>query len=176
MRIMPDYRRFYIPNSITFITCVTRDRYPYLKSKSDIDLFFSTLARVKEIKPFELMAYVVLPDHFHWLMKVDQSSGNFSKVMHSIKRNFTQNYKQAHNVQKSISIWQRGFWDHVIRDERDLEIHLDYIHWNPIKHGCVNKPSNWPYSTYRDWEGMGIYDLGWGCVEIPENISGLNFE
>ena len=173
---MPDYRRFYFLNAIVFITCVTRNRNPYLKSNSDINLFFDTLAIVKEIYLFELLAHVVLPDHFHWLMQLDNPSGNFSKVMQSIKRNYTRNYKSAHNVQKSLSIWQRGFWDHVIRDEQDLENHLDYIHWNPIKHGYVNRPEDWPCSTYRDWVGLGVYETGWGWVEKPNNINGMDFE
>jgi putative transposase len=134
------------------------------------------LARVKEINPFELLGYVVLPDHFHWLMRVGVPSGNFSKVMHSIKRNFTRNYKHLHGIETAISIWQRGFWDHVIRDERDLEIHLDYIHWNPIKHGYVNKPEDWSYSTYRDWMSNGFYELDWGWNTEPDNISGMYFE
>ena len=173
---MPIIRRFYIPNAIVFITCVTKDRYPYLKSKRDVDLFFATLAVVNEINPFELLAYVVMPDHFHWLMKVDEPSGNFSRVMHSVKRNFTQNYKHLHDLQTSISIWQRGFWDHVIRDERDLELHFDYIHWNPIKHGYVTQPEDWVYSTYKDWMGKGVYEIGWGWKKEPENIAGMDFE
>jgi putative transposase len=173
---MPDYRRFFIPNSIVFITCVTKDRYPYLKSEPDINLFFETLARVKEINPFELLAYVVLPDHLHWLMKVNDPSGDFSKVMHSIKRNFTRNYKHAHNVQRSLQIWQRGYWDHVIRDEQDLELHLDYIHWNPIKHGYVNKPEKWQHSSYYDWTRNGFYEIGWGWDTEPISINGMDFE
>jgi putative transposase len=173
---MPNYRRFYIPNATIFITCVTRKRYPYLKSKPDIDLFFGILEKVNEIHPFELQAYVMLPDHFHWLMKVDESSGNFSKIMHSIKRNFTRNYKHSQNIQQPLTLWQRGFWDHVIRDEQDFGTHLDYIHWNPIKHGYVNKPEDWPYSSYKDWVKDGVYEQGWGWVEEPLNINGLNFE
>jgi putative transposase len=173
---MPDYRRFYIPNAIVFITCVTRNRYPYLKSQSDIELFFTTLKNVNAIKPFELMASVILPDHFHWLMKTDQLSGNFSIVMHSTKSNFTRNYKREHNVQRSISIWQRGFWDHVIRNERDLKIHLDYIHWNPVKHGFVTKPEDWIYSTYRNWLDRGYYEVGWGWNKEPANINKMDFE
>ena len=96
--------------------------------------------------------------------------------MHSVKRNFTQNYKQLHDVQTSISIWQRGFWDHVIRDERDLGIHLDYIHWNSIKHGYVNKPEDWPYSSYKGWMGKGVYEIGWGWNQEPEKITSMNFE
>jgi len=173
---MPNIRRFYIPNAIVFITCVTRDRYPYLKSKKDVDLFFATLASVNEINPFELLAYVVLPDHFHWLMKVDEPSGNFSRVMHSVKRNITQNYKHIHDVQTSLNIWQRGFWDHVIRDERDLELHCDYIHWNPIKHGYVTQPEDWPYSSYKVWVGKGVYEIGWGWKKEPKNIKYMDFE
>jgi putative transposase len=173
---MPNYRRYYTPNAIVFITCVTRERYPYLKSRTDIDLFFSTLTRVQQTNPFEIIAHVILPDHFHCLIKVNHPSGDFSTVMHSLKRNYTRNYKRAHNIQKTLSIWQRGFWDHVIRDEQDFGTHLDYIHWNPIKHGWVNKPEDWPYSTYRDWINEGVYEIGWGWVEEPQNLNGLKFE
>lgn len=173
---MPNFLRYYIPNAITFITCITRDRFPYLKSKKDVDLFFETLARADEFYRFELLAYVVLPDHFHWLMKVDDSSGNFSKVMHSIKRNFTLNYKKAHHVHTPLNIWQSRFWDHVIRDTVDLEIHIDYIHWNPVKHGYAYRPERWPYSTYQEWMDRGYYMPSWGCSAEPENLTGMDFE
>jgi len=173
---MPNYRRFYIPNAIIFISCVTRKRFPYLKSKSDIDIFFGTLVKVKEIHPFELLAYVILPDHFHCLIKSDHPSVNFSKFMHSIKRNFTRNYKRTHNIQLPLNLWQRGFWDHVIRNEQDFENHLDYIHWNPVNHGCVNNPEDWPYSSYRNWVEIGVYEIGWSWDEQPNNISSLDFE
>ena len=157
---MPNFHRFYIPDSVVFITWVTQDRYPYLKSKEDVDLFFETISRANEINPFELLAYVILPDHFHWLMKVDDPAGNFSKIMHSIKRNSTLNYKRAHEIQTPISIWQSRFWDHVIRDEADLERHFDYIHWNPVKHGYISKPEDWSYSTYKNWVVEGHYEHG----------------
>ena len=173
---MPNYHRYYIPNAIVFITCVTKDRHPYLKVDKDVDLFNKTVARAKEINPFELLAYVVLPDHFHWLMRVADTSGDFSKIMHSVKRNFTKNYKKSNNVNSPLIIWQRGFWDHVIRDETDLESHFDYIHWNPVKHGYVNEPESWPHSTYKDWVGNGFYNLGWGWNREPENITGMDFE
>jgi putative transposase len=118
------------------------------------------LEKIKEIHPFELQAYVVLADHFHWLMKVDKSSGKFSKIMHSIKSNFTRYFKHTHDIQKPLNIWQRGFWDHVIRDEQDFGTHLDYIYWNPVKHGCVNKPEDWPNSSYKDWVKEGVYEQG----------------
>jgi putative transposase len=64
----------------------------------------------------------------------------------------------------------------VIRDEQDFGTHLDYNHWNPIKHGYVNKPGDWPYSSHKDWVNEGVYEQGWGWVEEPPNIYGLNFE
>ena len=161
---------------MVFITCVTRHRVPYLKSGTDIDLFIATSTRVQQTNPFDFIAYVVLPDHFHCLMKVDHPSGDFSKVLHSIKRNFTRNYKRVHDIQGPLSIWQRGFWDHVIRNEQDFENHLDYIHWNPIKHGYVNKPEDWPYSSFRDWVDLCVYGTEWGWIDEPKNIRSLNFE
>ena len=83
---MPDYRRYYIPDAIVFITCVTRDRIPYLRRKEDLSLFWETLRRVQQQHPFRLLAFIILPDHFHWLMRVDDPEGNFSTIMHSIKR------------------------------------------------------------------------------------------
>ena len=95
-------------------------------------------------------------------MRVDDQNDNFSNVLHSIKRNFTFNYKSAHNISGSISIWQRGFWDHVIRDERDLNRHFDYIHWNPVKHGYVRRVADWPYSSFHRFVAQGVYPVNWG--------------
>ena len=88
---MPNFRRYYVPNAIVFITGVTRDRVRYLEPERDVSLLFGTLRCVRDLHPFRLLAYVILPDHFHWLMRVDDASGNFSKVMHSVKRNYTLN-------------------------------------------------------------------------------------
>jgi len=173
---MPNFRRYYIPNATVFISCVTRDRYPYLQSEMDVDTFIETLSNVLEYHPFRILAHVILPDHFHWLMKVDDPDGDFSKVLHSVKRNFTLNYKKAHNIETPLSIWQSRFWDHVIRDEKDLENHFDYIHWNPVRHGYVSRPEDWSYSTYKDWMVKGFYDLGWGWSGEPESITGMDLD
>ena len=176
MNDMSNFRRYYIPNSIIFITCVTRDRSPFLESNEDVNLFFYTLARVNDIYQFEILAHVVLPDHFHWLLKVADPHRNFSKIIHSIKRNFTLNYKKLHEIESPLSIWQERFWDHIIRDELDLERHFDYVHWNPVNHGYSQKPEDWPYSTYRKWVNYGYYELGWGWSEEPESISMMEME
>ena len=126
------------------------------------------------IHPFNLLAYVILPDHFHWLMRVNDSKGDFSSILHSFKRNFTLNYKKARDIQTPISFWQARFWDHIIRDEIDLKQHFDYIHWNPVKHGYVFQPDAWQESTYCHWQNLGYYDLEWGIAGPPVNIVNMN--
>jgi putative transposase len=109
-------------------------------------------------------------------MRVDNSKGHFSTVMHSLKRNFTMNYKKFHSISSSFTVWQKRFWDHVIRDEYDLNRHLDYIHWNPVKHGFVDHPEDWPQSSFLDWLERGYYPENWGWEHEPKNIEGMNFE
>lgn len=173
---MPNFRRYYIPNAITFITGVTHDRVPYLGNEKNLRLFWETMRRVQEFHPFNLLVYVILPDHFHWLMRVDDKDGNFSDVLQSIKRNYTINFKKQREITRSFSLWQARFWDHVIRDENDLNDHFDYIHWNPVKHGYVQRPEDWTQSTYLFWLERGYYELGWGWDNEPSNIVGLDFE
>ena len=173
---MPEFRRYYIPDAIVFITCVTRDRMPYLRGTENLDLFWETLRRVQRKHPFRLLAYVILPDHVHWLIRVDDPSGNFSTVMHSIKRNYTLNYKKAHHIDGSLSLWQARLWDHIVRDERDLSDHFDYIHWNPVKHGYVQKVGEWEQSTYRHWQQRGFYDAWWGDAGQPTSIAEMDLE
>ncbi len=170
---MPNFRRYYIPNSIVFITAVTTDRIPYFENEENLALFWETLKRVKNIHPFRLLAYVILPDHFHWLMRVDDEQGNFSTVLHSIKRNYTLNFKKLRDIKTPVKIWQKRFWDHIIRDERDLNNHFDYIHWNPVRHGYVGSPRGWQHSTYLHWLERGYYESAWGCEGEPRNIRGM---
>jgi putative transposase len=175
-RRMPNFRRYYIPNAIVFITGVTRDRVPYLEPEDNIELFWETMRHVQEVHPFHLLAYVILPDHFHWLMRVDDESGDFSVVLHSVKRNFTLNFKKAHGIAAPVSLWQKRFWDHVIRGEEDLNNHFDYIHWNPVKHGYVRRPEDWSHSMYLYWLECGYYQPGWGHEGEPSDILDMDLE
>ena len=172
---MSSIRRYYIPNAVVFITCVTKSRRRLFQHEENIDLFWHTLHKVQEHHAFQLLAYVILTDHFHWLIKVDDKDGDFSKVMHSFKRGFTFNYKRRGRVSDSLQIWQNRFWDHVIRDEKDLENHLDYIHWNPVKHGLVKQPQDWPHSSFHQWVEGGYYGPGWGINE-PDNITQMEID
>jgi putative transposase len=173
---MPDYRRYYLLGFPVFITCVTQNRQPIFKAKENLELFWKSVEMVKDNHHFDLLAHVVLPDHFHWLIKLPENNPDFSKVLLSFKWNFTLNYKRYHKISTSLKLWQRGFWDHVIRDDRDFQKHLDYIHWNPVKHGYTNNPEFWVASSFNDWKMKGVYCEGWGSGNEPDSIKGVSYE
>ncbi len=168
-----DFRRYYIPNAIVFITQVIQDREPVFQNKAHLELLRSTLRTVKDLHPFSMLAYVFLPDHFHLLLKPTGQS-NFSQIMHSLKPNFTKAYKQAVGVSGSMKFWQKRFWDHVIRDVSDFQCHLDYIHYNPVKHGWTTMPEDWPHSSFMHWKNKGAYPERWGW-SLPETIADLDW-
>jgi putative transposase len=173
---MPNFRRHYIPNAIVFITSVTQDRIPYLQGERNLALFWETLRYIQQIHPFNLLAYVTLPDHIHWLLRVNDPSETFSDILRSVKRSFTFNFKRAYGITTPVTLWQQRFWDHVIRDERDLERHFDYIHYNPVKHGYVKYPEDWAESTFKHWLERGYYEVGWGHHGTPENVAEMEAE
>ena len=163
-----NFRRYYVPDSIVFITQVVQDHKPVFKDESLIELLRATLRQVKELHPFAMLGYVFLPDHLHLLIKPTGDS-NFSQIMHSFKPNFTKAYKQAAGITRPTKLWQKRFWDHIIRDEVDLHRHLDYIHYNPVKHRWVTKPENWAHSSFLAWKKRGAYPDGWGWSE-PQSV------
>lgn len=168
---MPNFRRYYLPNRLVFITSVTHNRCHHLEGALNLLVFWETLRNVQEIHLFHLFAYVILPDHFHWIMQLPEDAPNFSRVLHSVKSNFSRNLKIALNSQIPLNIWQDRFWDHIIRDEDDLKNHLDYIHWNPVKHGLVKVVKDWPYSSFHKFVAQGAYPGDWGGREIA-NVGG----
>ena len=166
---MPNFRRYYIPNAIVFLTTVTRGRQPLFACPDNINLWWENLRITREYHPFKLWAYVILPNHIHVLLQPTGKS-NFSQIMNSTKSNFTKDYKAKHTITGSLSLWQPRFWDHIIRDAWDLEKHFDYVHYNPIKHGLVTRPEDYQHSSYRYWLEKGYYDVGWGWDEEPVSL------
>ena len=158
-----DIRRYYIPNSIVFVTQVVARRAPIFGNEQHLLLLRSVLHNVKELHPFVMLAYVFLWEHFHLLVKPDMGVTH-SEIMHSIKLNYTKQYKTALAIQGSMRFWQPRYWDHVIRDEDDFSFHMDYIHYNPVKHGVAAKPEGWPHSSYSYWRQRGAYPDRWGWV------------
>lgn len=161
-----NFRRYYVPNALVFITQVVQDREPVFQDQDYLELLLSTLRTVKQLHPFSMLGYVFLPEHFHILIKPTGNS-NFSHIMHSLKPNFTKAYKEATGRTQSLKFWQKRFWDHIIRDETEFERVLDYIHYNPVKHKRVTRPEDWKYSSFLAWRERGAYPEEWGWSTPP---------
>jgi putative transposase len=164
---MPDYRRNRVPGGTYFFTINLRDR------RSDLlvveiaalrDAVRTELAR----RPFHIDAWVVLPDHMHCQWTLPEGDADFSGRMRDIKAGFTRRIaRQAERTigtlrQRESGIWQRRFWQHTIRDERDYAAHMDDIHVNPVKHGLVKEARGWEYSVISAMFGGGFISVGMG--------------
>lgn len=123
--------------------------------------------------PFETVAMVLLPEHIHAIWTLPAADRDYSKRWGWIKKEFTKAWLLAGGGEQSQcgcrrrerrrGVWQRRFWEHTIRDEEDLESHFDYIHYNPVKHGWVKSPRDWPYSSFHRWVAAGHYAIDWAA-------------
>lgn len=130
---------------------------------------------VKAKYPFQIHAWVILPDHMHCIWQLPPNDDDFSNRWRLIKSYFSKmigGFEQvslSREKRKERSIWQRRFWEHYIRDDADFTAHMDYIHFNPVKHGHVKCVKDWPYSTFHHWVKQGVYDEHWGGgIELLE--------
>ncbi|HQS99774.1 MAG: hypothetical protein B7Y26_11245 [Hydrogenophilales bacterium 16-64-46] len=165
---MPNYRRHYLAAPV-FVTLVAHHRRPWLATHA-AQLSVS-MHRTHEKHPFRHLAHVILPDHLHWLFEAQD--GNFSAVVAAFKRDASWALKACGEA--SEPLWQPRFYDHLIRDEADFQRHLDYLHYNPVKHGHCNHPGDWPHSSFAAWQARGAYPPGWGRHE-PESLRNLHLE
>ena len=158
------YRRFPCPTSLVFLTLVTQARRPMLTRPAVRSALSAALNHVKVRHPMMMLAFVVLPDHCHFLLALPESDPDFSRRVRLIKT------FMAHRPGLPRAIWQKAFWGHMIRCEADLDRHLDYIHYNPVKHGLVSKVMDWPDSSFAHWVERGWYEAHWGS--IPPDMDG----
>jgi len=164
---MSHYRRACFPGGYYFFTVVTHDRRAFLTDDLARRCLRHAWRTVRERRPFELIGLVLLPNHLHCIWKLAPDDADFSVRWASIKAIFTREYLRAsggagprnrsRRRSKEAAVWQRRFWEHQIRDERDLTRHLDYIHYNPVKHGLVSDPADWSWSTYHRYVRQGYY-------------------
>ena len=153
---MPNYRRLLIPGGEYFFTVNLLDRRQPLLT-DNIDALRAAYGYVQKWRPFETVAICVLPDHLHCIWRLPPGDDDFSGRWRLIKTRFSKSLPKSVDAHEGHrkgerGIWQRRFWEHAIRDEEDLDRHIDYIHWNPVKHGLVKEPEDWPCSTYHDWK------------------------
>ena len=129
------------------------------------------------------MAFVDLFDHLHYIWALPENDFNFSIRWKHIKSDFTREYLRSRRIVVSESmrkkgekgVWQRRFWEHLIRDQEDFNRHCDYIHYNPVKHGLVRSPVDWKHSSFLSFIKMGYYPEDWGG-DVKEGVLGMDFE
>lgn len=227
---MTDIRRYATSGRPVFMTVVCARRRPCLQREADKELLLAVLREMKNQRPFIMLGYVILDDHFHWLIRLpERLSGNppaadtltydlghdnrcdhlmttpaipkpattlsttnhrrsgcdrrtlpdttgtgdkyaISEIMQSVKLRYTHRYKKRYNIRGQATLWQRRFWDHIVRDQDDLNRHLDYIHVNPVKHGYAKRPLDYPFSSMRNYVERGVYPPDWAgdSLAVPE--------
>ena len=156
---MTNIRRYKSPGQLYFTTHVTYRRYPILLD--NIDLFWDAVETAREKDRFDLIAWVILPDHMHVL--IDSGDGDLSEIVRRIKLSFSAKYRKRYGLY-SGRVWQYRFWDRIMRDDEDVRRHIDYIHYNPVKHGLTQDPAGFAHSSFIEYRNEGTYDAGWGSV------------
>ncbi|MHB8405066.1 MAG: REP-associated tyrosine transposase [Gammaproteobacteria bacterium] len=170
---MPNYRRYYFSGHTVFITVVTLNRDSWLRTATSVELLLASMRKVKGIYPYRHAAHVILPDHLHWMF-TPLDTGNCSRIVAAVKREVSWQIKRQ--GLRNAKLWQPRFYGHLIRNEMDFARHLDYLHFNPVKHGYVTQPAAYAYASFSEWVDKGVYTPDWGASGIPPNIQDLNFE
>ena len=174
---MPNYRRYRVPGGCWFFTVTLADRSSRLLVEQ-MDALRLAVARVRDRHPFHIDAMVILPDHLHAIWTLPEGDTDFSRRWYLIKVAFTRSV-----VASSVAVprgrrpgeralWQRRFWEHLIRDENDYARHFDYCHINPMKHGLVAHIADWPHSSFHRAVRDGIYDADWAGTAEPVGVFG----
>jgi putative transposase len=159
--VMSDYRRYFVPGGTYFFTIVTHRRRRLFSTEENIERLRNAVCAVKHELPFDINAAVVLHDHIHFLWRLPPGDDRYSKRIGRMKVEFTRAISTTYRLRRGASqsrekhresdVWQRRFWEHMIRDEHDFERHFDYIHYNAVKHGLATCPHAWRASSFHHW-------------------------
>ncbi len=179
---MPTFIRSKKTGGTFFFTVVTYRRQRILTDPHNRILLREAITEVRLQYPFTIDAWVLLPDHLHCIWTLDEGDEDFSKRWGLIKAGFSRRVKPLLHKHEWMTdskerhhentIWQRRFWEHQIRGDEDLHRHLNYLHYNPVKHGLVANPIDWPYSTFHRYVKQGLYPSNWGeNLTFPTDIS-----
>lgn len=169
---MSHYRRARTAGGMYFFTVVLAQRGSDLLVR-EVELLREAYRRVRQTRPFETVAICVLPDHLHAIWHLPLDDADYATRWSLIKSGFSRGLplmgsrsasKVAH---RDKGIWQRRYWEHQIRDEGDMQRHVDYIHGNPLKHGLVARVKDWPYSSFHRWVREGRLPIDWAGEAEP---------
>ena len=177
---MPDYRRAWHPGGTYFFTVNALQRQGNDLLIRHIDALRDVVRQVRRAHPFQIHAWVVLPDHLHCVIELPPEDTDFALRWRLIKLGFskripaTERLSSVRRARAERGLWQRRYWEHLIRDGRDFAAHMDYVHFNPVKHGHAGSVADWPYSTFHRLVAAGMYPLDWGgsaqadAVQCPD--------
>jgi len=170
------YRRANVSGACYFFTVNLADRKSRLLVEH-VDLLRAAVRHVKTAHPFVIDAMVIMPDHLHCLWTLPEGDDDFSTRWDLIKAGFSRQFTAIETISPSRKtkgergIWQRRFWEHLIRDDLDFERHVDYIHYNPVKHGYVQRPVDWPFSSIHRYIKSQIVNENWACRDEFESTN-----
>jgi putative transposase len=180
---MPNYLRWRETGATYFFTVVTCRRRPLFLEPRARDALRKSLVEVRRRWPFKMFAAVLLPDHLHCIWTLPPSDDHFPIRWANVKRHTTQRYLAAGGHERCVTdsqsrhrergIWQTRYWEHRVRDERELLALRDYIHLNPVKHGHTHDPLAWPWSSVHRHLAAGWLEPDWtGWTPIQASIVG----
>lgn len=174
---MSNYRRAFIAGGTWFFTVNLLQRHGNDLLVREIDTLRAVVRRVRQRYPFVINAWVVLPEHLHRVLTLPPGDSDFSVRWRLIKSGFsralpkTERVSAVRQASGERGIWQRHFWEHLIRDDLDYQRHVDYVHVNPVKHGLVKRVVDWPYSTFHRDVEAGLYPAEW-CGNCDDEVGG----
>jgi putative transposase len=162
---MVRYRRNLIAGGTYFFTATLENRRSTTLT-DHIGALRAAFRTTRRAHPFDIDAIVVLPDHLHIVMTLPADDADYANRWRLVKRRFTDALTRAgtrlsRHPNGDIALWQRRFWEHTIRDDRDFERHIDYIHFNPVKHRLVTRVCDWPYSSFHRYVRNGLLPQDW---------------
>lgn len=175
---MTDYRRHWLAGGTFFFTVALAERSSSLLV-DHIDDLKQAIRYAKNEYPFHIVAMVVLPEHLHTIWTLPENDADYATRWKMIKARFSRGIprgerRSASRIAKGErGIWQRRYWEHTIRDDEDFRRHIDYIHYNPMKHGYVCAVADWPHSTFHSYVRDGVYPADWGgSADIGDTVFG----
>jgi putative transposase len=171
---MPRFKRARHAGGTFFFTLVTHRRQRLFNDPNNIDSLRSAFRTVQRESPFQISAVVILPDHLHLIMTLPQGDDHYSSRIGRIKVQFTRalSVEARQKMPTSASrirhreagVWQRRFWEHMIRDDDDFLRHVEYIHYSPVRHRLAKCPHDWQWSSFDHWVKRGTYARDWACA------------
>ncbi|MGH8108070.1 MAG: REP-associated tyrosine transposase [Arenimonas sp.] len=173
---MVNYRRAQQAGGTFFFTLTLSNRDSNLLTKH-VDILRAAFRETLSKKPFKMDAIVILPEHLHCIWTLPGNDTDYSGRWRSIKSSFVRNLRKNDvqvltNAKGEANVWQRRFLEHQIRDELDLEAHVNYIHINPLKHGYVANLIDWPWSSFHDYVRRGVLPKNWAGITIENGNFG----